>query len=152
MLNISAFYLVKQKKYDLGLSRYQNKKPLFTDPIFSEGFGVCYIGRIQQVPHIFFPNKMGLKSFQKEHSSFQLQVRFSRKNNLNFVYNPTVVSKNCPQKLLLKLQAQVCLQFLLRFFFETKSGVLINPNSQECCQVTCNERIKSILNHGKQGN
>ena len=45
MLNISAFYLVKQKsfipkKYDLGRSQYQNKKALFTDPIFSDGFGV----------------------------------------------------------------------------------------------------------------
>ena len=43
MLNISAFYLVKQKsfipkKYDLGRSQYQNKKALFTVPIFSEGF------------------------------------------------------------------------------------------------------------------
>ena len=45
MLNISAFYLLKQKtkysykKYDLGRSQYQNKKALFTDPIFSNGFG-----------------------------------------------------------------------------------------------------------------
>ena len=44
MLKISAFYLVKQKsfipkKYDLGRSQYQNKKALFTDPIFSNGFG-----------------------------------------------------------------------------------------------------------------
>ena len=43
MLEISAFYLVKQKsfipkKYDLGRSQYQNKKALFTDPIFSDGF------------------------------------------------------------------------------------------------------------------
>ena len=27
------------KKYDLGGSQYQNKKALFTDPIFSDGFG-----------------------------------------------------------------------------------------------------------------
>ena len=27
------------KKYDLGRSQYQNKKALFTDPIFSDGFG-----------------------------------------------------------------------------------------------------------------
>ena len=44
MLKISAFYLVKQKsfipkKYDLGRCQYQNKKTLFTDPIFSDGFG-----------------------------------------------------------------------------------------------------------------
>ena len=44
MLKISAFYLVKQKsfipkkQYDLGRSQYQNKKALFTDPIFSDGF------------------------------------------------------------------------------------------------------------------
>ena len=47
MLKISAFYLVKQKvlflkKYDLGRSEYQNKKALFTDPIFSDGFGFAY--------------------------------------------------------------------------------------------------------------
>ena len=46
MLEISAFYLVKQKsfipkKYDLGRSQYQNKKALFTDPIFSDGFAWC---------------------------------------------------------------------------------------------------------------
>ena len=45
MLKISAFYLVKQKsfipkkKYDLGRCQYQNKQALFTDPIFSDGFG-----------------------------------------------------------------------------------------------------------------
>ena len=44
MLKISAFYLVKQKsfipkKYFLGRCQYQNKKALFIDPIFSEGFG-----------------------------------------------------------------------------------------------------------------
>ena len=43
MLKISAFYLAKQKsfipkKYNLGRSQYQNKKALFTDPIFSDGF------------------------------------------------------------------------------------------------------------------
>ena len=43
MLKISAFYLEKQKsfipkKFDLGCSQYQNKKALFPDPIFSEGF------------------------------------------------------------------------------------------------------------------
>ena len=46
MLKISVFYFIKQKsfipkkKYDLGRSQYQNKKALFTDPIFSNGFGV----------------------------------------------------------------------------------------------------------------
>ena len=44
MLKISVFYLIKQKsfipkKYNLGSSQYQNKKALFTDPIFSNGFG-----------------------------------------------------------------------------------------------------------------
>ena len=44
MLKISVFYLIKQKgfihkkKYDLGRSQYQNRKALFTDPIFSDGF------------------------------------------------------------------------------------------------------------------
>ena len=42
-LKVSAFYLEKQKsfipkKYFLGRCQYQNKKGLFTDPIFSEGF------------------------------------------------------------------------------------------------------------------
>ena len=41
---MSVFYLIKQKSfipkkiYDLGHSQYQNKKALFTDPIFSDGF------------------------------------------------------------------------------------------------------------------
>ena len=43
MLKVSAFYLEKQvlflKKYFLSRCQYQNKKALFTDPIFSEGFG-----------------------------------------------------------------------------------------------------------------
>ena len=43
MLKVSTFYLEKQKsfipkKYVLGRCQYQNKKALFTDPIFSEGF------------------------------------------------------------------------------------------------------------------
>ena len=52
MLNISAFYLVKQKsfipkKYDLGRSQYQNKKALFTDPIFSDGFDRAQLTKYQ---------------------------------------------------------------------------------------------------------
>ena len=45
MLKVSAFYHEKQKKmyYQkisfLSHCQYQNKKALFTDPIFSEGFG-----------------------------------------------------------------------------------------------------------------
>ena len=35
MLKVSAFYI---KKHFLGHSQYKNKKALFTDPIFSEGF------------------------------------------------------------------------------------------------------------------
>ena len=42
MLKVSAFYLEKQKsvipKKKLSCCQYQNKKALFTDPIFSEGF------------------------------------------------------------------------------------------------------------------
>ena len=47
MLKVTAFYLIKQKSFipkknDLGRSQYQNKKALFTDPIFSDGFGLYY--------------------------------------------------------------------------------------------------------------
>ena len=47
ILKVSAFYLEKQnflfpKKIFLGRFQYQNKKALFTDPIFSEGFGFTY--------------------------------------------------------------------------------------------------------------
>ena len=40
MLKVSVFYLEKQKNVIpfLGRSQYQNKKALFTDPIFSDGF------------------------------------------------------------------------------------------------------------------
>ena len=43
MLKVSAFYLEKQKsfiprKYFSSRCQYQNKKALFTDPIFSWGF------------------------------------------------------------------------------------------------------------------
>ena len=43
-LKVSAFYLKKQKSFIskknfLGCCQYQNKKALFTDPVFSEGFG-----------------------------------------------------------------------------------------------------------------
>ena len=30
---------IPKKKYDLGRSQYLNKKALFTDPIFTDGFG-----------------------------------------------------------------------------------------------------------------
>jgi hypothetical protein len=45
MLKVLAFYLEKQKslipkKNFLGRCQYQNKKALFTDPIFSEGCGI----------------------------------------------------------------------------------------------------------------
>ena len=48
MLKVSAFYLEKQKSFipkNIYLSRcpYQNKKALFTDPIFSEGFGLMIL-------------------------------------------------------------------------------------------------------------
>ena len=48
MLKVSACYLEKQKSFipkkNIFLSRcqYQNKEALFTNPIFSEGFGVDY--------------------------------------------------------------------------------------------------------------
>ena len=47
ILKVSAFYLEKQKcfipkKIFLSNCQYQNKKALFTDPIFSEGFGLGY--------------------------------------------------------------------------------------------------------------
>jgi hypothetical protein len=43
MLKVSALYLEKQKSFipkkkKISLCQYQNKKALFTDPIFSEGF------------------------------------------------------------------------------------------------------------------
>ena len=45
MLKVSDFYLEKQKfyflkKYLLGCWQYQNKKTLFTDSIFKDGFGL----------------------------------------------------------------------------------------------------------------
>ena len=48
MLKVSAFSLEKQnsfipkKKNFLSRCQYQNKKSLFTDPIFSEGFAPMY--------------------------------------------------------------------------------------------------------------
>ena len=47
MLKVSVFYLEGQKsfihkKYFLSCFQYQNIKALFTDPIFSEGFGTSY--------------------------------------------------------------------------------------------------------------
>ena len=41
MLNVSAFYLEKQKI--LARCQYQNKKAFFTDPIFSEGFDFIHV-------------------------------------------------------------------------------------------------------------
>ena len=44
MLKVSAFYLEKQKSFipkrikKISCCQYQNKKALFTDPIFSDGF------------------------------------------------------------------------------------------------------------------
>ena len=59
MLKISVFYLIKQKsfipkKYDLGGSQYQNKKALFTDPIFSNGFGGPSIFKPEGKPSVHF--------------------------------------------------------------------------------------------------
>ena len=54
MLKVSAFYLEKQKilflkKYFFGRSQYQNKKALFTDPIFREGFDCeLHIARVRK--------------------------------------------------------------------------------------------------------
>ena len=47
MLKVSAFYLEKQKSFIpkknfLRRCQYQNKKALFTDPIFREGFDWNY--------------------------------------------------------------------------------------------------------------
>ena len=48
MLKVLAFDLEKQKsfiprKYFLSRCQYQNKKGLFTDAVFSEGFGNDYV-------------------------------------------------------------------------------------------------------------
>ena len=54
MLKVSAFYLEKQKSFIpkksfLGCSQYQNKKALFTEPIFREGFGCeLHIARVRK--------------------------------------------------------------------------------------------------------
>ena len=47
ILKVSAFCLEKQrsfipKRFFLSRCQYQNKEALFTNPIFSEGFGVDY--------------------------------------------------------------------------------------------------------------
>ena len=45
MLKVSAFYLEKKNiPKKIFFSQYQNKKALFTDPIFSEGFENDYSG------------------------------------------------------------------------------------------------------------
>jgi hypothetical protein len=56
MLKVSASYLKKQKSFNpkkkknFGRSQYQNKKALFTDSIFREGFGIhlmiCRLNKI----------------------------------------------------------------------------------------------------------
>ena len=62
MLKVSVFYLEKQKsfipkKYDLGRSQYQNKKAFFTDPLFSDGFGLlnreCSFSSNNEFPNQF---------------------------------------------------------------------------------------------------
>ena len=44
--------LISKKKFFLSRCQYQNKKALFTDPIFSEGFDISY----QEAP--CSPNKL----------------------------------------------------------------------------------------------
>ena len=52
MLKVSAFYLERQKSFIpkilffLSRCQYQNKKALFTDPIFSEGFELNLFNRV----------------------------------------------------------------------------------------------------------
>jgi hypothetical protein len=51
MLKVSAFYFEKEKsfipkKVFLSRCQYQNKKALFTDPIFSEGFDQFFINLV----------------------------------------------------------------------------------------------------------
>ena len=56
LLKVSAFYLEKQKSFIpknkfLGRCQYQNKKALFTDPIFSRGFApdVCHFTSVNPI-------------------------------------------------------------------------------------------------------
>ena len=53
MLKVPALYLGKQKSFTpkkifLSRCQYQNKKALFTDPIFSEGFGLYYCNYVYE--------------------------------------------------------------------------------------------------------
>ena len=53
ILKVSAFYFEKQvlflKKYFLSRCQYQNKKALFTDPIFCEGFEFVCVDFVKNV-------------------------------------------------------------------------------------------------------
>ena len=54
MLKVSIFYLEKQKSFipKENICQYKNEKALFTDPIFSEGFG-CPLYKIFTYVWIF---------------------------------------------------------------------------------------------------
>ena len=68
MLKVSAFYLEKRKEFhflkkkNLGLCQYQNKKDLFTEPIFSEGFALnfnnLYLSSIQWDEFLLHPPQL----------------------------------------------------------------------------------------------
>ena len=57
MLKVSALYLEKQKSFILkkklfGRSQHQNKKKLFTDSIFWEGFGSFLLLKVAPVAKV----------------------------------------------------------------------------------------------------
>ena len=64
---------------DLGRSQYQNKKALFTDPIFSDGFGFYNIG--VGVPHCPIARILGPRKNRATQNSYYSYLKKTIKVN-----------------------------------------------------------------------
>ena len=81
MLKVSAFYLEKQKSFipkkkkNFGRSQYQNKKTLFPDSIFREGFDLN-----------------NQKSLEKNRHTVNRSAIFNLSQSLDIFFNPIMLT------------------------------------------------------------
>ena len=83
------FHLFFLKKYFLGRSQYQNKKALFTDPIFSDSFGLDNYQYLNVPLSVKIPNwkvKMGRCPKAKRKPQITTQARSKKDINLFMSY------------------------------------------------------------------
>ena len=104
MLKVSAFYLEKQKSFIpkkkcfFGHCQYENKRALFTDLIFREGFGCYCLSQVvtQGISYLDVKKYTGLKAALRTETK-KVALLASRRHKESADTNPLMPDRPVPR-------------------------------------------------------